>query len=86
MSGEGTDRVVSGGRQAIRGTPEYEAAVREVRERVRADFAPLIAQASFLRRLPIRIQRWRRTRREIEALAPLDALYANRSASGRRDA
>jgi hypothetical protein len=86
VSGEGTPRIVSGGRQTIRGTPEYEAAVREVRERVRASFAPLVAQASFVRRLPIRIQRWRRTRREIEALAPHDALYASRSASGRRDA
>lgn len=76
MSREDAHRVVSGGRRALRGTPEYEAAVKEARERVREDFAPLMVQASFLRRLSLRVQRWLRTRREIEALAPSGALYS----------
>ncbi|MBE0417788.1 MAG: hypothetical protein IBX63_08475 [Coriobacteriia bacterium] len=86
MSGEGSDRIVSGGRRTLRRTPEYEAAIREARERVRADFAPLIVQASFFRRPALRVQRWLRTRREIEALAPRAASYASGSASGRRRA
>ena len=85
MTGEHSNRIVNSGRRALRGTPEYDAAVREVRERVRADFAPFIAQAGFVRGLGLRAQCARRTRREIEALAPRDALYARRRASDRRD-
>ena len=84
MSGVNHDRIVSSGRTEILRSPEYAAAVEEVRAKVSDEFAPLIARAGLLSRQVLLIQRWLRTRREVEALAPRDALYVIPHGSGRR--
>ena len=77
VAGEGSGRIVSSGREALQGTAEYEAAVKEVRERAYADFEPLLERTGFLLRPVLRLQRWLRIRREINALAPRGGLYAS---------
>ena len=77
-------RIVSNGRSELLRSPEYALAVEEVRERVARDFAPLIADAGFIRRQVFRIKRWSRTRREVENLAPRGALYASHGTRSRR--
>ena len=84
MSGVGHDRIVSSGRAELLKSPEYALAVEEVRARVTDEFAPRIVHAGFLHRHVLLVQMWWRTRREVEALAPPEALYTSPHGSGRR--
>ena len=66
------------GRRAGRSSAEYRAARDEVRARVKAEFAPLLAEAGPFRKLRLWFQRRRRLEREIEDLAPRRAFYEHR--------
>lgn len=71
-----SERIVSKGRATLRSAPEYEAAVAEARDRITAEYAPLIAAAGPVRRQILRIERRIRLRRAIDSIAPRGALYA----------
>ena len=76
MGERSSDRIVSNGRTTLRSTPEYDVAVAHARERVRAEFAPQIAEAGPVRRVALCIERQIRLRRAIDSIAPKGALYA----------
>jgi hypothetical protein len=69
------ERFVDDGRERLMSTKEYSAARAEVIASVRARYAGPLASAGILGRLVLRFRMQREMAREIEKLAPRDALY-----------
>jgi hypothetical protein len=69
------ERFIAEGRELLMSTKEYRAAQTETIAAVRARYAGPLASAGIFGRLVLRFRMQREMAREIEKLAPRDALY-----------
>jgi hypothetical protein len=69
------DPIVADGRERLRGEEWYRQKERAVREAVRKEYEPELAEASRYKRWVVRWELWRELRRQMDALAPERGLY-----------
>lgn len=69
------ERFIADGHERLMATQEYRTARAEVIAAVRARYAAPLASAGILGRLVLRFRMQREIAREVEKLAPPDALY-----------
>ena len=69
------ERIVAHGREELMKSEGYRVARDEVIAAVRARYAEPLARAGFFRRLALHLRMQREIARELDKLAPPDALY-----------
>jgi hypothetical protein len=69
------DPIVADGRERLRDEEWYRQKERAVREAVRKEYEPELAEASRHRRWVVRWKMWRELRRQMDAPAPERGLY-----------